>query len=314
MYINDDDCFEDKKMRKVQYRGGFSDRNGIKKIATKIQLKKFDDRTKMAISNLFFEFISGENEFNYFSNNDCEQFFKKLIAEVYCESVADFYFFNTDRRRYYKDYIEEAIINGDYADILTLVEFFVEFVSINEDNFYWKKVRKNMSMGEVVVALFNDVFEREYVGYRIIDRKAVPISNEQEQTAIQEALKTPFDGCRIHIRKSLEFLSDRKKPDYKNSIKESISAVESVCKIIVGKDNAQLGDMLKVLENKRGLKGPLKSAFEKLYSYTNDKGGIRHAEGLFVSDVTFEEAKFMLVSCSAFVNYLIAEYGKIEGN
>ena len=26
--------------------------------------------------------------------------------------------------------------------------------------------------------------------------------------------------------------------------------------------------------------------------------------------VTFEEAKFMMVTCSAIVNYLVAEYGK----
>ena len=99
----------------------------------------------------------------------------------------------------------------------------------------------------------------------------------------------------------------------KSAIKESISAVESICCIIAKKTNASLGDALKTLESKRNLKGQLKSAFEKLYNYTNsDKGGIRHAEGLFVSEVSFEEAKFMLVSCSAFVNYLIAEYGKIE--
>ena len=49
-----------------------------------------------------------------------------------------------------------------------------------------------------------------------------------------------------------------------------------------------------------------------LFGYTSDEGGIRHAEGLFVSEVSFEEAKFMLVSCSAFVNYLISEYGKIK--
>lgn len=55
----------------------------------------------------------------------------------------------------------------------------------------------------------------------------------------------------------------------------------------------------------------MESAFSKLYGYTSDEGGIRHAEGLFVREVSFDEAKFMLVSCSAFVNYLIAEYSKI---
>jgi hypothetical protein len=79
-------------------------------------------------------------------------------------------------------------------------------------------------------------------------------------------------------------------------------------------EKATLGDALKQLE-KRGLSihPCLKTAFSKLYGYTTDQGGIRHAEGMFESNVTFEEAKFMLVSCSAFINYLIAEYGK-RGN
>jgi len=44
-----------------------------------------------------------------------------------------------------------------------------------------------------------------------------------------------------------------------------------------------------------------------LYGYTSDSGGIRHA--LSDEDVTptFEDAKFMLVSCSAFINYLKAK-------
>ena len=56
----------------------------------------------------------------------------------------------------------------------------------------------------------------------------------------------------------------------------------------------------------------MKKSFSSLYGYTSDEGGIRHCEGMFESNVTFEEAKFMVVSCSAFVNYLIAEYGKID--
>ncbi len=47
----------------------------------------------------------------------------------------------------------------------------------------------------------------------------------------------------------------------------------------------------------------LEAAFTKLYDYTSDAKGIRHA--LLDEDrVTFEEAKFMLVACSAFVNYV----------
>ena len=54
----------------------------------------------------------------------------------------------------------------------------------------------------------------------------------------------------------------------------------------------------------------LNSGIDKLYSYACDQGGIRHAERETESTVTFEEAKFMMVTCSAIVNYLVAEYGK----
>ena len=126
-------------------------------------------------------------------------------------------------------------------------------------------------------------------------------------------MQSNYDGCREHIKKAVSFLANREHKDYKNCIKESISAVETICQIIIGSNTATLNKAIQKLKNK-GIKihPVLETAFTKLYAYTSDEGGIRHAEGLFVSEVSFEEAKFMLVSCSAFVNYLIAEYGKIK--
>ncbi|MGH6983986.1 MAG: hypothetical protein ACREEI_07150 [Stellaceae bacterium] len=46
-------------------------------------------------------------------------------------------------------------------------------------------------------------------------------------------------------------------------------------------------------------------AFDKLYGYASDADGIRHAL-LDEEKLTYEDAQFMLVTCSAFVNYLIA--------
>ena len=53
----------------------------------------------------------------------------------------------------------------------------------------------------------------------------------------------------------------------------------------------------------------LKSAFWSLYGYTSDESGIRHNTGID-EKTTFEEAKFMLVACSAFLNYLMQIYEK----
>ncbi len=40
----------------------------------------------------------------------------------------------------------------------------------------------------------------------------------------------------------------------------------------------------------------------KLYGYSSDEDGIRHAI-LEEKEIGFDEAKFMLVACSGFVNY-----------
>ena len=106
-----------------------------------------------------------------------------------------------------------------------------------------------------------------------------------------------------------KLLADRNQPDYENSIKESISAVEALCEILTGTKGkeATLGKMIKKLEdNGVEIHSGLKSAFNILYGYTSDANGIRHAGDIGGPASTFEEAKFMLVSCCAFVNYLMA--------
>ena len=55
--------------------------------------------------------------------------------------------------------------------------------------------------------------------------------------------------------------------------------------------------------------GALKEAFDHLYGYTSSEEGIRHGS-IKESEVDFDIAKFMLVSCSAFVNYLVSRASK----
>lgn len=112
-----------------------------------------------------------------------------------------------------------------------------------------------------------------------------------------------------HIRRALELFSDRKPPDYRNSIKESVSAVESICKLITGDKSATLGQCIKEIESKVGLHPALENAFNNLYAYTSSADGIRHPL-LEEPELDSEDAKFMLVSCSAFINYLITKSEK----
>lgn len=153
----------------------------------------------------------------------------------------------------------------------------------------------------------NEFLERENSGYRFVDERIIEISSAEEINEIEAAIKnaTPYYGVKQHLDTAISMLSEKEKPDYRNSIKESISAVESLCKKISENDKVTLGAALTTLE-KRGILHPaLKSAFSSLYGYTNDANGIRHAL-LQESNLTSADARFMLISCSAFINYVIA--------
>lgn len=157
---------------------------------------------------------------------------------------------------------------------------------------------------ELIVPL-NGVLTREMSGYRFVADKFVDIIDEQEVKMLEEALRdTAFSGPRAHLQRSLELLADRDNPDYRNSIKESISAVESIVKEITGSPKADFADALKILERSGELHGALKAGFSSLYGFTSDEGGIRHAMLEEGTNITAAEAKYFLISCTAFVNYL----------
>jgi len=160
-------------------------------------------------------------------------------------------------------------------------------------------------VNEAFMEFCNKILERELSGYRFVGGKIEPITSKEEIAEIEEALE-PIESLRpviIHLNAALGFMSDKKSPDYRNCIKESISAVEAICSLIAGKDKAELPDALKVIATRIGLHGALKEAFTKLYGYTSDAEGIRHAL-LDEPNLGLEDAKFMLVSCAAFINYL----------
>jgi hypothetical protein len=132
----------------------------------------------------------------------------------------------------------------------------------------------------------------------------VDITSKQELEVLEsEITDSRFSGPAGHLLRALEHYADRQKPDYRNSIKESISAVESMASIVAEKPGATLSDALKVLEKKKKLHGALKDGFIKLYAYASDEGGIRHAM-LEEPALTAADARFFLLSCASFVNYL----------
>ncbi len=156
----------------------------------------------------------------------------------------------------------------------------------------------------------NAAFEQEKGGYRFVGHKITPITDETEVAEIDAAQKFGgiYSPVSKHFQKATVLLADRKAPDYRNSVKESVSAIEALCSIIAGKKST-LGEALKKLH--LPIHPALEAAFSKIYGYTSDANGIRHAM-LDEGKVEYEEAKFMLVSCAAFSHYLVGVASKVK--
>lgn len=184
---------------------------------------------------------------------------------------------------------------------LNLIEFIIEYLDKSNDGYAIYDSILNKYIEEL-----NSEFKRHNFAYRIVDKRIIEVTSKDEITAIETALNNSSNNIHLHLHKALELYSLRPAGDYRNAIKEAISAVEAYCREKTSEET--LGRALNKMEA-QGITIPkmLKVAFEKLYAYTNQPDtGIRHA--LMDDDGKYtpsgEEALFMIISCSSFLNYL----------
>lgn len=274
----------------------FSERYGYKPVREIIQKESMDDHLKNGLWSIFDTYIWKKVTHEYWqykhtnsSNiytliyNYYFNFFKKptdsipLLTADTLKQIRE-YFFSKNWHEIYS-FLEETLQNYPPSLIKQKIDF---------------------------IHSINNILERENSAYRLIGNEITPITSEQEIQSIEETLKSTnsYSGVQQHLNQALKLMSDRQNPDYRNSIKESISSVESICKIVTKNDKASLGQALKLIEDKYGLHEALKKSLSQLYGYTSDGDGIRHAM-LEESNLTYIDAKFMLVACTNFINYLI---------
>lgn len=162
---------------------------------------------------------------------------------------------------------------------------------------------------ESLTSAINRVLGESKVGYKIIDNIFVPISSEPEAQEVEIASNTVFYEANQHIKKAVKLFADRKEPDYENSIKESISAVESIAKEITEKETKPLNALTQRLQ----LHPSFKNALNEFYNWTSKDGGIRHGASSKSLTPDQNTARFMLVICSSFVNYIISRNPQKHG-
>ncbi|CAG8866716.1 AbiJ-NTD4 domain-containing protein [Pseudomonas fluorescens] len=273
----------------------FSERKGLKPVRQTIQTNVMTDELRNSLWNTLQLIVWDSQDFmhdryhNYpgidgFSEILWFRYFKKPIDERPSYAYPN-------RSEKILKIIRDHFFAATWNEVYDFIEFVVAVCQ-----------KGNSRLSDTL----NRVLSTEMSAYRFVDGKVVDIVGEQEREMLEEALAdTKFAAVAAHLERALALLADRKQPDYRNSIKESISAVEAMARIVSGTPKATLGEALKALEKTGKLHAALKDGFSKLYGYTNDESGIRHAM-LDEPQLTQEDAKYFLLSCTSFVNYLKA--------
>lgn len=276
----------------------FSQRKGIKPIKDVMQKDNMDDDLRNGLWNALEIYYWGKVMVNHHGDILKEQPYWDLFFKMWI----DFFKYPIDilntRESELHDLLREYYFKAKWYEVYD----FIEFVA---NNYPDKKVNSKF------MKYSNVIMERELSAYRFVGGRITEITSEEEILEIEKALTSRghLRPVSNHLQAALNLLADRKSPDYRNSIKESISAVEAICKLITGNKKTTLGNCLKEIDKKIELQPALREAFSKLYGYTSSSDGIRHAL-IKEPNLDFEDASFMLVSCSAFVNYLKVKASK----
>ncbi len=280
-------------------RQRFTERIGSRAPKSEIQMDSMDIDLKNGLWNVITAFITKpmkentqamwNSSFNTLVNDLWFLHFKEPTDEIplYCEDVIEVL-----RKRFF---------TWEAMDVYD----FIDFISAHDEVPYEQ---------EDFINACNFILKRELSGYRFVSGYLAPITSEIEINEVEKAIEKTklhsMNGASIHLQEALNKLADKQNPDYRNSIKESISAIESICQQITGDTKAELGKAIKKLESMMPIHGALKQSILSLYGYTSDADGIRHAL-MDESNLDQEDALYMLITCSSFANYLIVKANKL---
>lgn len=204
-------------------------------------------------------------------------------------------------------WVREHFFAATWHEVYDIVEFLVHNVDVIKRPDDYRVAVYYREQHAQFLQEVNAILEVELSGYRFIKGVLAPISDPSEVGAIEAAAaqvtNKSLTGAAVHIRAALSLLGQKPHADYRNSIKESISAVEAAVNIAAGTEGGGVAKAIETLASKVEIHPALRGALKQLYGYTSDEAGIRHAI-LEQASIGFAEAKFMLVVCAAFVNFI----------
>lgn len=192
---------------------------------------------------------------------------------------------------------------------LSMLEFILEYMGTTF------KDKERVQIKEAFILDLNTEFERVHYGYRIINDTITDIISNEEKESLQEVLSNAEESVQSHMKQALALYAQKPETDYKNSIKESISAVEALFRIKTGENT--FGPAYAKIKKSITIHPRIQEAIQKVYDYTNQPDtGICHSkvEGDETMVPDASECQFMIIICSAIINYIQEKYSKATNN
>lgn len=284
----------------------FSEKYGYTDPKTVLQYEETSDDLRISIYNALYECLG---EYSQYST----------IEQLCCDIWTDYWHqpidaFPNGHWRFFP-FLKRRIVEGEWYEGYNLIDFvlneidrFAAQIREESSDYYSEWAQKPVKTRTTYI---NAILEREGSGYRIINSSVAPITNETEIAAIGQAAKSSGEapGASAYIQQALEAISKKPSPDYSSVVSKSILAVESAAKAVALGKNNTLADALSSLGKSAEIHPAIIEGWKNIYGFSSDAGGIRHAKHNEPVEVDFAFAKYMLVTCSAFVNYLVEEFG-----
>lgn len=318
----------------------FSYRNKIKKIAICSNKEDLIREIRTGIYNIFYarKFIpsktinildSSEEEYkeHELCSEICKKTLKEFLHQQHCKlNIIEDIIFSTDniKRIINKIFFYEDNTRSDesykYYDFLDFIETFLKILQNEKHTIHIKEEIEWGTFEEISKEFdgllissqmrqdINSILEKYSYPLRAINGQFINITNPQQIETIQNAFHiTQEQGFTATYNHLEDAITKLKIQNYRDSICDSIHAIEAVAKQISGNGDKDLAAFLKQIKDTKIIHAEFHSACQNLYAFTNRAGGIPHAHkpNLDPLQEDAETARFMLGVCSSFVSYLI---------
>jgi len=272
----------------------FSIRNGIIEKPPQLVREVLQPITRNRLASSFQEAIIRSSKSTgvagyYVLSDDWLALCKGLHVNFFIQRPSQF---DRDRSVWIEN-LENFILRRNWNEVLDLLEVVIGSNIVRQD----------------FIDSLGSAFKSSGSAYRLINGRMETITSEEHASSLDVAINTvsssEYGGAKNHLQNASTEMRNGK---WKSSIRESISSIESILFDATGQKS--FAKAIDTLKPKLGTHSALVEGWKKIYGYTSDKDGIRHAMLSETSSVDEKEAIYMYGACAGFVAYLTSLLAK----